>query len=216
MAEHEDVDRGDAQARAYPELARALKKRGANPASLFAAMARAAEAHASLSAEIVEVGRAYFVRYVWEPAEPTDTWTDFVLVNDVFESKSGLALFAQLLVNGAIDDLRDVDAVLRAFEVSRAGYPVRTEKDATGLVNNYADEKADAQLVEQWEPPYLDGRTLRFCYDDTRGTFGAITVDVETCAVAAERRCKGPVYYLEGRAYLDDDARLVVARIILG
>jgi hypothetical protein len=152
MAEHdENADHGEAQARAYPELARALKKRGADPASLFAAMAKAAEAHPSLSAEIVEVGRAYFVRYVWEPAEPTDTWTDFVLVNDVFEPKSGLALFAQLLVNGAIDDLRDVDAVLRAFEVSRAGYPVRTEKDAIGLVNNYADEKADAHLVEQWE-----------------------------------------------------------------
>ena len=82
-------------------------------------------------------------------------------------------------------------------------------------MNNYADEKADAHLVEQWEPPFIDGRTLRFCYDDTRGTFGAITVDVETCAVAAERRCRGPVYYLEGRAYLDGDERQVIARIVL-
>lgn len=211
-----DSRSGEGPARAYPELARALKKRGVDPTSLFAAMAEAAEAHPSLSAQLIEVGSSFFVRYVWEPAEPTDTWTDFILVNDRFEARAGLALFAQLLMNGAIDDLRKIDDVLHAFEVSRAGYPVRTEKDAIGLVNNYADEKADADLVEQWEPPFLDGRTLRFCYDDTRGNFGAITVDVETCAVACERRCKGPVYYLEGRAYLDDDARAVVARLVVG
>lgn len=212
MAEHQHA--GGEHARLYPDLARAVKKRGGDPATLFAAMAEASAAHPSLSAQIIEVGAAYFVRYVWEPADPVDTWTDFVPVGDAFEAKQGFALFAQLLVNGAVPDLRDDEAVLRAFELSAAGHPIRTRKDAERLLNGYADEKADPQLVEQWEPPHIEGRVLRFCYDDTRGTFGAITVDVETCAVAAEPRCKGPVYYLDGRGYVDGE-RQVIANLLL-
>lgn len=195
----EQMDRGAAQARLYPAVQRALKRRGVDPTSLFEALADGPSGpeDSALQCTIVDVGQAFFVRHVWDPTDPVDTWTDYVLVNDRFERREGLALFAQLLMNGAVD-LGDPEDVLRVFETARAGFPVRTRKEAESLVHGYADEKADPDLVQQWEPPHFDGRVMRFCYDDTRGTFGAVTVDVETCAIATERRCKGPVYILDG------------------
>ena len=209
-----------ALARGYDDVARALAARGVSPAaiaSLFRAMAGRARFRGDPAAQpcvIHERGDAFFVCWSWELAFPDDNESAFILVGDRFEERAGIALFAQLLMNGACA-LDDLPAVLHVFAGTAAGRIIATREDADALADpTYADEEGDPRLAEQWEPPHRDGRVLRFCIDDNQGSFSAVTVDTETCAVAVAPRCRAPVHYLEGRAYRDEDAAPLAAALV--
>lgn len=198
-----------AQSRVHVDLTRILRERvgkeGAR--SFFLALADIARplqqspSPSKRDCRLIEAGRAFFVRYTKRYVRPANHEVDLVTVNGKFEVRHGLPLFAQLLMNGAAD-LHAKDEVIAVFKACRAGAVIDTEKAASALA---AGERAAPDLFQLWEPPHFAGRVLRFCYDDHRGHFGAITVDTETCAVASEERCKAPVHYLVGRAYSDGD-----------